>query len=96
MHPLRQVELERLGFSYGTLILVRYLFARAAEESGHPANWLAEAKWWVEHNVKSTIPAGLTDDESIFLVDKALSAVRFVFSGIKIESAREGQSRNRA
>jgi hypothetical protein len=90
MHPLRKVELERLGFSYGTLILVRYLLARVAEESGHPTDWLAEAKEWVEHNVKSTIPAGLTDDESIFLVDKALAAVRFAFSGIKVERTRRG------
>jgi hypothetical protein len=95
MHPFRQVELERLGVSYGTLTVVRYLLARVAEKSGHPVEWLAEAKEWAERNVKSAVPEGLTDDESILLTDKALAAIKVAFSGIRIERAAKGQSSNR-
>src|SRR5262245_52165499 len=84
MHPLRQVELERLGVAYGTLTVVRYLLARAAATSGQPADWLAEAKEWAENNVKCAVPEGLTDDESILLTDKALAAIRVAFSGIRV------------
>jgi hypothetical protein len=96
MHPLHQIELERLGVAYGTLTLVRYLLARVAEKSGQPAEWLAEAKEWAEHNVKSAVPEGLSDEESLVLTDKALAAIKVAFSGIRIEHSPKGQLRTRA
>ena len=92
MTPSRQAGLEYHGHSYATLILIRYLLARVAEQSGQTTQWLAEAKNWAEHMVKTAIPGGMTDEESIFMADKALEAISFAFAGINVEPPSSGSS----
>jgi hypothetical protein len=90
MTPQRLSELEGLGRSYATLILIRYLLARVAEQSGQTTQWLAEAKQWAENMVKTAIPDGMTDEESIMMADKGLESIRFAFSSIYIEPPTGG------
>jgi hypothetical protein len=92
MTPQRLSELEGLGRSYATLILIRYLLARVAEQSGQTTQWLAEAKQWAENMVKTAIPDGMTDEESIMMADKGLESIRFAFSSIYIEPPTGGAS----
>jgi hypothetical protein len=71
------------GQAHGHGVLIRMLLAYCATNEQQPKAWLDHIRAHAEKDMKGTVTSGLSDEESLLVVNSGLAAIQSIFDGLE-------------